>query len=238
MWNIIIPAAGVGRRLKHYTQDVPKSLVQLNGKSILEHQLDAIPFECVRQLVFITGYKEDRLKEFISRQTFPFPVTFYYNDKYENSHCGYSLLKAREKMEEGFILINSDLIFSQAHFQLLINSNHANIICAKKVNDAPTDLQKVRTDKRSKVIEWKLKLDSFQGEVMGPLKMSSRDVHKVLSYCDGLSESQLLKIPCFTLFSHLVDQIDFYVEYVTDRKWCEIDTVEDLEQNQKIREQR
>lgn len=232
MWNIIIPAGGLGRRLKHYTQNVPKSLVPIAGKSIIEHQLDAIPFETVRELVFITGYKEEVLRDFISQLELPFPVNFYHNDKYERSHCSFSLLKSREKMEEGFILLNSDLILSMSHFQMLTRSGHENVICAKKAEFPPSDLQKIKTDSNNKVLDWDLDLDHFHGEVMGPLKIGADAAGKLLNYCEKLSESEILQLPCFTLFSLLIRQIDFFVEYVEDYQWCEIDTVEDLEQYQ------
>jgi choline kinase len=229
-WNIIIPAAGVGRRLRPFTDNTPKSMVVTHGKTLLEHQLSAIPPECVNELILITGFEDQKLKDFVLSLDLGFPVNFRYNNSYLTSHCAYSLLKAREEMSKGFILINCDLLFSASHFLSLLNSPNNNVICAKKVNDYETDLQKINADEDNKVMQWELNLKEFNGEVMGPLKMSSIDVPLVLEYYDGLSEENKLQLPCFTLFSRLVNRVPFYTEFIDDDKWFEVDTVEDLKQ--------
>ncbi len=61
----IILAAGVGSRLRPLTDDKPKSLVAINRKSILERMLESIRNVGMKEVIVITGYREEQLKEFI-----------------------------------------------------------------------------------------------------------------------------------------------------------------------------
>ena len=48
---------GEGRRLRPYTNDLPKSLVQIDKRSLLERQLDVIKSSDIEEIVAVTGYK-------------------------------------------------------------------------------------------------------------------------------------------------------------------------------------
>ncbi len=227
--NLIIPAAGIGKRLQPLTKEIPKSMVQVGRRTILEHQLNVIPVELVKRLIIITGYKGDVLREFVDSLDLPYPVTFYKNEHYRNTHCTYSLLKAHREMQEGFVYINADLLFAHENLMALLESEYPDAICTKNIRNYKTDLQQVRiaTDK---IIEWKLKTEKpNDGEVMGPLKLSAESARIVVSYCDSLSLEELSNLPCFTMFSLLLGQIDYHAVFLKNDKWCEIDTLEDLE---------
>lgn len=204
-------------------------MVKVGKKSIIEHQLDAIPNELVKRLVVITGHGSEALVRFIDGLSLPYPVTFYNNQFYRNTHCAYSLLMARREMQEGFVYVNSDLLFTRESLMNLLQSEHPNAICSRRVEGYRTDLQQIRTE-GNKIIEWKIHADKpNDGEVMGPLKMSPECAKVVVRYCDSMSQEKLARLPCFTLFSLLLDQIDYHAVFLKKDIWFEIDTVEDLE---------
>ena len=60
MMNAIILAAGSGIRLGEYTQDIPKTLVDINGKSILERQISLLRKHKVNEIFVVTGYKKEK----------------------------------------------------------------------------------------------------------------------------------------------------------------------------------
>ena len=60
MINAIILAAGSGIRLDEYTQDIPKTLVDINGKSILERQISLLRKHKVNEIFVVTGYKKEK----------------------------------------------------------------------------------------------------------------------------------------------------------------------------------
>src|SRR5262249_48201621 len=58
----IIVAAGMGRRLTPYTDDRPKCLVEVNGRSILDRQVEAYRMAGVDELVIVRGYQKERIQ--------------------------------------------------------------------------------------------------------------------------------------------------------------------------------
>ena len=89
----------------------------------------------------------------------------------------------------------------------------------------------------NKIIKWSLDLIDANAEVMGPLKVCAGAAEKVINYFDSLSENEKEKMHCFSLFSKLVDIIDYHPVYVDDRTWIEIDTPEDFRKGKLIWDQ-
>lgn len=228
-YNFIIPAAGMGNRLLSFTNDIPKCMVKVGRKTIIEHQLETIPNELVNRLMVITGYKGEVLTKFVKGLRLPYPVTFYNNERYHNTHCAYSLLMAGREMQEGFVYTNSDLLFTRESLMELLDSEHADAICARRVENYRTDLYQIRTES-DRIVEWKLHTDApNDGEVMGPLKMSAGSAQIVVNYSNHLSREVMDRLPCFGLFGKLLNRIDYHAVFLKEDKWCEIDTVEDIE---------
>ena len=118
--KVVIPAAGMGKRLRPYTVDLPKSLIKIKGKPIIEWQLDIISKYKIGGLVIILGHKGDLLKKHLLQIDLGFPVTFIENKSYDKTHAGYSLALAREELHEGFYYINADLLFTDQNFKKLV----------------------------------------------------------------------------------------------------------------------
>ena len=58
----IIVAAGMGRRLSPYTDDRPKTLVEINGRSILARQVDAYRAAGVDEINIVRGYMKEMIR--------------------------------------------------------------------------------------------------------------------------------------------------------------------------------
>ena len=59
--NCLIVAAGMGRRLSPYTDDRPKCLVEINGRSILQRQVDAYRAAGIDDIVIVRGYMREKI---------------------------------------------------------------------------------------------------------------------------------------------------------------------------------
>ena len=60
----IILAAGRGSRMKNMTNEQPKCLVDLNGKTLLERQLESLKKAGIEDIGIVTGYKHEMLKKY------------------------------------------------------------------------------------------------------------------------------------------------------------------------------
>lgn len=63
----IVPAAGIGSRLRPHTYTVPKALLHVAGKPILGHILDGLREQGIERFVVVVGYMGDRVREYLAR---------------------------------------------------------------------------------------------------------------------------------------------------------------------------
>lgn len=228
--KIVIPAAGQGTRLRPFTENLPKVLVEVAGKPILERQLEEIGFENISELVLITGYEREKLVQWVEDKGFPFKVTFYHNPSYAESQCAYSLMCAKKSIGDGFIYINSDLLFAKEDFQSLVNSEHENLVAVRAIENYQTDLQQAIIEQSTgKVSQWKLRVPENNVEIVGPVKISKNYFELLSRHYEECSEEQRLKYPCYTFFSSQLSKAEFYSHTLINDHFFEIDTVEDKE---------
>ena len=219
--------------MKPLTDSLPKSLLKIKNKPIIEYQLESLPLEYIKKIIVILGFNGDKIKNHIESLDLNYPVKYYYNENYANTNCAYSLIRSKKEMLEGFIILNCDLLFNIDNLVNLSQSNYLNAVNVRKNNKHRTDLQDVVIDD-NKIIKWSLNLIDANAEVMGPLKVCADDAGKVIEYFDSLPESKKEKMHCFSLFSNCIDKIDFHPVFIDDRDWIEIDTPEDLEKGKMI----
>jgi len=110
----IIIAAGMGIRLNPLTNDKPKCMLELKGKTILQHQLDAFRASGITDISVVKGYK----KEVIN-----YPgLKYYINDNYKNNNTLTSLFYAEDEMDEDFVFSYSDIIYKPEIVEKLLKS--------------------------------------------------------------------------------------------------------------------
>lgn len=105
----IIIGAGRGSRLGHLTDDVPKTMVEVLGRPMLDQILDALAFAgfARKDIVFICGYRAEVVKA-----AHP-DLTYVENTDWANNNILLSLLKAREHLVDGFVSTYADIVYSK-----------------------------------------------------------------------------------------------------------------------------
>jgi L-glutamine-phosphate cytidylyltransferase len=107
----IILAAGRGLRLNGATGNTPKCLLEIGGLTLLERQIQALRACGIDDIVVVTGYEAERV-----RRTCDSQIHFVENSRFDQTNSLYSLWLTRDLLVNGFIVINSDVLF---HPQLL-----------------------------------------------------------------------------------------------------------------------
>jgi choline kinase len=102
----VILAAGASRRMGDLTRDIPKSALEVAGRSILEHQVEALRGAGVDRITVISGHGEDALRSVGGPD-----LEYLRNDDYATTNSIYSLWLAREAAAGGFVLLNGDVLF-------------------------------------------------------------------------------------------------------------------------------
>jgi choline kinase len=108
MKKAIIVAAGRGKRLGNETDEIPKCMVKVAGRSILHWQLRALEAAGVSDFVIVRGYRGDCISA-------PgHSVRFIENPEWASNNILASLLYAADEMEGGFYFSYSDIVFAPA----------------------------------------------------------------------------------------------------------------------------
>ncbi|RST29547.1 phosphocholine cytidylyltransferase family protein [Sphingomonas ginkgonis] len=104
----IILSAGRGSRLLPLTELMPKCLVPVGGRAILDHQLRALAEAGVERAVVVAGYRFDQVGAHLALHAPPLPVELRFNPFWAVSSSIGSVWAARDLLDEAFCLMNGD----------------------------------------------------------------------------------------------------------------------------------
>ena len=125
--KVIILVAGVSRRLVPLTLDVPKCLVPVGGRTILSRQLDALQGIDIEEVVMITGYRREQIKEAVQSGYPDLNVRFIVNQHFFDTNTAYSLGLANETFSgHDFLYFNGDVLFPAELLRRLVRSERSN----------------------------------------------------------------------------------------------------------------
>ena len=228
-FNIVILAAGVGRRLKPLTMHNPKPLVLIKGRSILERLLNDIPEEMVKSLTIVIGYHGHLIESMVSKMSLPYSVKFYRNSNYNKTHCSSSLAIARNILPKGAMIFNSDIVFNNGVLKDIFKRSpdkFSFVVTKEKDVVNYSDLQKILSS-NGIIQKWSLKLDEYTSDVIGPVYINCADGKFIKRYIDKNINS-VNKMPCFTFLSEVMVN-GVTVDLPIGQNDCfEIDTIMDL----------
>ncbi len=110
----IIVAAGPGIRLLPFTENKPKCMLEVGGKTILQRNLEVLKENGVTDIVIVKGHKSDAIN---------YPnIKYYYNPNYLENNILTSLFYAEKEMRDGFIFSYSDILYSASVLRKLLQS--------------------------------------------------------------------------------------------------------------------
>lgn len=244
----IIIAAGKGCRMNSHTRDVPKCLLDFNGKTILKMQIDAFNSCGIEHIVVIKGYKKDK----INYQG----IKYYVNDDYERNNILNSLFYAEEEICDDALISYSDIVFEKSVVQRLLESK-ADISIAVDIKwreyyknrkgHTIEEAENVIFDSSQKVLEIGKdisKKNEAQGEFIGMMKLTKKGAeifkerfHRAKEQFSGRPFIRADRFECAYLTDMLQHLVNSGVEIscvTIKRGWYEIDTSEDYERVRRI----
>ena len=245
----IIVAAGIGSRLGELTKEFPKSLIDINGKSILERQILLFKKFGINNIVIIRGPH---------REKFSFDDVKYVNDDdYENHNLLGSLMVAEDELNEDVIISYGDIVFDEIILeQILAFSGNAGLAIDYNWEKNYSEKSKELLGKVSVVtiennsisnIGYYENIDknpgSILGEFIGIMKLSPQSANYFVTKYNELKRNHDGKFhdsPSIN-FAIITDMIDELLQHgikftpiKISGKWYEIDTPEDLEAAKKL----
>ena len=129
--QVIIPLAGKGTRLRPHTHLVPKPLIKVAGRPVMDWVMDKLADLDVHELIFITGHLKDQVERYV-RTNYTYPARFV-EQKVQDGTAG-AINLARPFVKEPVLIIFVDTVFD-ADLSIVKDCRDAGIIWAKEVED-------------------------------------------------------------------------------------------------------
>jgi choline kinase len=254
----ILIAAGRGKRLGPHTEEIPKCMVEVGGRSILGWVWNAFSAAGIEELVFIRGYRGDVLETFVRGLGIP-RVHFVDNIEWQTNNILLSLACARKYLDQPCLMSYSDIIFtpavaraavaSPAEIGLVIDREFRTIYEGRtehpleegEVSDLMPDGSVARVGKRA------LPPAGAIGEYIGLTKLGPRGVAITANTLDRLAneyagrETSPFQRAASYRNAYLTDLWQALIDggirldpILIDGQWREIDTGQDLERARQL----
>lgn len=244
----IIIGAGRGSRLRHLTEEIPKTLVPILGRPMLDSILEALAAGGFRRsdVVFICGYKAE-----VIRAAYP-DLTYVENKGWESNNILLSLLCAREHLKGGFVSTYADIVYRPEAVADLVRSPHAITLVsdtdwrrryAGRSQHPETDAEKLRAE-GDRVVELSRRIASERatGEFIGVMKQTAEGASAFLSAFDE-AEAEFAgrefregrsfeKAYLIDLLARMIERGTPVHQVTTHGGYMEIDTLQDAELSQ------
>ena len=235
----IILAAGMGRRLGDYTKDNTKCMLPVNGVRLIDRVLTQLSPLGLTRVVIVVGYQGQNLIDYLDhRYDDQFPIEYVENPIYDKTNNIYSLALAKQQLQEDdTLLIESDLIYDDGLFQLLLNHPYPNLALVAKY-ESWMDGTMVRLDDEQNIVDFVSKEAFSFKEVDTYFKTVniykfSKDFSRTKyvpfleAYCTAVGNNEyyenVLRI-ITSLNDHSLKALP-----LTHEKWYEIDDKQDLD---------
>ena len=107
----VILAAGMAKRLRPLTDERPKCLLKVGGRTLLERTVDAMHQAGISEFVVVTGYRAEMIREFLDSYNPQLSFTYLHNADYEHNNNIYSLWMAMQEVRgQEILLMDSDIL--------------------------------------------------------------------------------------------------------------------------------
>ncbi len=106
-WQAVILAGGAGTRLRPLTADVPKAMIDINGRPFLEYVIEELKRNGIRQIVLCLGYLADKVREYFGDGK-KFGVRIEYSVEKEYLGTAGALKLAQDLLADDFFVLNGD----------------------------------------------------------------------------------------------------------------------------------
>jgi choline kinase len=241
----IILAAGMGTRLKPLTYLIPKCLAEVNGKIILENMLEILERIKVDETIIVVGYRSAQIINKFGTQINKMKIAYVSNNNFEHTNTSYSLLIGLNKtvIDDCTLILEGDIFFEQKLIETFVNDKNS-LGTIIDVYNPDLDGSFVDVDCNFIVLDW-IHTNRRKNDFVIEKHYKTVNVHKLnkeflTDILYPVLERSIIEKkgvePLEYIFQDIILSTNVKIKgcLAYPFKWCEIDTVKDLDVAEKI----
>lgn len=230
----LLLCAGMGERVKPLSNNIPKPLIEINKKSLLERILKQLECFNIKDIFIVVGYKKELIKDRLKNK-FKLNIHCIDNPLYNKLNNLFSVWLSKSYLfGEEFLLINGDIIFDIAIMELILNSKIDNFSVIDISQPLPEDSMKVKID-NGEIVDFGKEIRNGDGFTVGIHKFSKEGSKTLFQEMDDMIKKgedgyhhaailNIIKKDRFRQKALLIKNI----------LWCEIDEISDVKRAEKM----
>jgi len=226
----IILAAGRGSRMGNLTHEKPKCLLEIYGKPLIEHQIEALTKGGIEEIALVTGYKSELLQSYGNHH--------FHNDEWDKTNMVYSLLCAKEWLSMSDCIVSyadiyytfeviKDLVSCPDDIAISYDPNWLEL-WSKRFKNPLDDAETFKINQDGYLLEIGQKpktVEEIQGQYMGLLKFNS-------SFFSKVQKNEFTKKISMTDFLSTIIKNKVSIKCIKNNTiWNEFDSASDLQVN-------
>lgn len=240
----IILAAGQGTRLKKYTENLPKGMLNFAGKTIIEWQIEMYRRCGIQDIIIVRGFAGDKIQYE--------GVKYYTNKDYKNTNMVESFMTARPEFDDDIIVSYSDILFEKQMLEGMIDAKEDFVVAVdddwkiyweKRYNRVDFDTESLVLDKGDNIVELGLEspsIEEIDARYIGLLKFSKTGLNHIITILNDAytyfedtpwkqSGKPIRKAYMTDLLQAIIDSKRPVKAKRFNNGWIEFDTNEDYE---------
>jgi dTDP-glucose pyrophosphorylase len=156
----VILAAGKGTRLKPLTNSIPKCLIELNKKTLIERILIELNKTGIKKAIIVIGFKKEKIKEKLGNAFNEIELEYVIQKKQLGT--GNALSSAEKKIKNNFLCLNGDSIFKAGLIRRILRQEKNDALLVAREEKHPELYGVIKTEKNSvkELIEKPIKAES------------------------------------------------------------------------------
>ncbi len=228
----IIMAAGKGSRLGSLTEELPKSLLKINGKRILDINIAMLHRYGIWDITIVTGFQDEKMIE--ATRGVP-GITLVYNPFYEFTNVIGSYYMGMKQLHDDFIYLHADTICDIRIFEELLTSD-GDIVLPVDTKPCDDEAMKVRLE-NGRIIEItkKMPAEVAAGEFIGIAKIKKNVIDDLNTSTIGILRNKVFTSYFEGALQKVFDMKKYDVRMIetNGRFWGEVDFLEDYQRAEK-----
>ncbi len=233
----IILAAGMGVRISDIVKDIPKSFIEIDGKTLIEHSIDKLIARGIEEIIIGTGHIDTAFEVLKSKYKC---IKTVKNNAYADTSSMGTLALCLKECNDDALILESDLLYDSTGLDVLINSFEDNVMLVSGFTNSTDEVWIDQDDNNNLTYLSKDKatIKNLAGELVGITKLSKDFLNQmILKYNENIDvykkkdyESVIAEVSSLNTDKYKKVKISKLDNYA----WCEIDCKEHLSRAENI----